>query len=44
VNYKLMGDKWSGGNTGIDDTAFSITEAIDPSTLCLFAVARRPKA
>lgn len=40
--YRLMGDKWSGGNTGIDASAFSITEDIDPSTLVLFAVARQP--
>ena len=43
VIYKLMGERWSGGNTGIDASAFSITEAIDPSTLVLFAVARSPK-
>jgi SAM-dependent methyltransferase len=43
VIYRLMGDRWSGGNTGIDDSAFAITDAIDPSTLVLFAVARRPK-
>lgn len=43
VVYRLMGDKWSGGNTGIDASAFSITEDIDRSTLVLFAVARAPK-
>lgn len=43
VIYRVMGDKWSGGNTGIDDSAFAITSSIDPSTLVLFAVARKPK-
>jgi SAM-dependent methyltransferase len=43
ITYKLMGDKWSGGNTGIDDSAFAITEGIDRSTLVLFAVARKPR-
>jgi hypothetical protein len=41
--YGIMGSRWSGGSTGIDDSAFQITESIDPSTLVLFAVARRPK-
>ncbi|MCU1487849.1 MAG: methyltransferase family protein [Actinomycetia bacterium] len=44
VIYKLMGDRWSGGNTGIDASAFATTEAIDPSTLVLFAVARKPRS
>jgi SAM-dependent methyltransferase len=43
VVYGVMGDRWSGGNTGIGAEAFSITEEIDPSTLVLFAVARRPR-
>ena len=40
VAYRVMGSRWSGGSTGIDDRSFSITERIDPSTLVLFALAR----
>jgi SAM-dependent methyltransferase len=43
VVYGIMGKRWSGGSTGIDDSAFQITESIDPSTLVLFALARRPR-
>jgi hypothetical protein len=32
-----------GGNTGIDHSAFAISDAIDRSTLVLFAVARKPR-
>jgi SAM-dependent methyltransferase len=41
--YGLMGERWSGGSTGIDASAFATTEAIDPTTLVLFAVARSPR-
>lgn len=43
VVYGVMGQRWSGGNTGIDASAFSITSAIDRSTLVLFAVCRSPR-
>ena len=43
VVYGVMGSRWSGGSTGIDDRAFAITEHLDPSTLVLFALARRPR-
>ena len=43
VVYGLMGERWSGGNTGIDASAFAITPTIDRTTLVLFAVCRSPR-
>jgi SAM-dependent methyltransferase len=43
VMYTLKGKRWAGGSTGIDHAAFSITEAIDETTLVLFAIARTPR-
>ena len=42
VAYRVMGSRWSGGATGIDDAEFTVTPHIDDTTLVLFAVARRP--
>jgi SAM-dependent methyltransferase len=43
VVYGIMGNRWSGGTTGIDAREFFLTDRIDQSTLVLFAVARRPR-
>lgn len=42
VAYRVMGDRWSGGVTGITADAFHTTDAIDDTTLVLFAVAASP--
>jgi SAM-dependent methyltransferase len=41
--YRVMGERWSGGATGIGAERFHVTTGIDPSTLVLFAVARSPR-
>ena len=43
VAYRVMGDRWSGGSTGITDAEFATTPQIDETTLVLLAVARAPK-
>lgn len=43
VAYKVMGEKWAGGNTGITDDEFFTTPTIDRTTLVLLAIARSPK-
>ena len=42
VAYRFMADEQGGGNSGITDAEFFTTERIDPSTLVLLAVARKP--
>ena len=43
VAYRVMGDRWSGGSTGITDAEFATTPQIDETTLVLLAIARTPK-
>ena len=43
VAYRVMGERWSGGSTGITAADFSTTPHIDDTTLVLLAVARAPK-
>ena len=43
VVYRVLGDRYSGGSTGITDADFFIADDIEPTTPVLFAVARRPK-
>jgi SAM-dependent methyltransferase len=43
VVYRVLGDRYSGGTTGITDADFFIADDIDPSTPVLFAIARKPK-
>ncbi len=43
VVYRVLGDRYSGGTTGITDADFFIADHIDPSTPVLFAIARKPK-
>lgn len=42
VAYRFMADEQGGGNSGITDAEFFTTPDIDPSTLVLIAVARKP--
>lgn len=42
VAYRFMADEQGGGNSGITDAEFFTTSDIDPSTLVLLAVARKP--
>ncbi|HUY64230.1 MAG TPA: class I SAM-dependent methyltransferase [Acidimicrobiales bacterium] len=41
--YRLLGSGDSGGHSGIDAGDFFVTDALDDTTLVLFAVARRPR-
>ena len=42
VAYRFMADEQGGGNSGITDAEFFITEDIDPTTLVLLAIAEKP--
>ena len=42
VAYRFMADEQGGGNSGITADEFFVTDAIDPSTLVLLAVAEKP--
>lgn len=43
IAYRVMGERWSGGATGISEDDFSVTGDLDETTLVLFAVARSPR-
>lgn len=43
VAYRVMGERWSGGSTGITDAEFATTPQIDETTLVLLAIARQPR-
>lgn len=41
--YRLLGDRYAGGSTGITADDFFVADAVDEATPVLFAVARKPK-
>jgi SAM-dependent methyltransferase len=43
VVYKLLGSESSGVGSGIDDSHFTMTDVVTPTTPVLFAVARKPR-
>ena len=43
VAYRFLSGEQGGGNSGITDAEFFITDRIDDSTLVLIAVAERPR-
>jgi SAM-dependent methyltransferase len=43
IVYRVLGSESSGVGSGLDDSHFSLTTTIEPTTPVLFAVARRPR-